>query len=211
MNHRIAKVGNQKPWTLEELKNGLELFYKEHGKYPTSPEIDAFAYLPSARSIERRFGGVVALRKKLNLSGQDDLRAGAHSSERAKTINKRAHLIEQNVYEFLIKRFSKELVHREFFFTDDKRLRADFFVYNNKRNFCVDVFYPKDRRNLAGCINSKLKKYKTDEMKQYPIIFLQMNEKIDQDIIDDLIKNKKYKMPSGQSVMTWKTFQKFCK
>lgn len=211
MTLRTQTKGNQKSWNLEELKSGFEHFYKQHYRYPTAHEIDTYNYLPSARSIERRFGGLVAIRKLLKLNSDPDFRAGKHSSERARTINVRAHKTKILVYEFLIEKFNKEFIHREFFFTDDKRTRSDFFVYDNQEGFCIDVFYPKDRRNLIGCLNNKLLKYKTSDMRQYPVIFLQMNPDLNQDILNAVIKNKKNMWPSGQEIMSWDKFQNFIK
>ena len=211
MQLRLQKKGNQKPWTLEELSLGLEHFYNENKRYPTASEVDTYPYLPSSRSIERRFGGLVGLRQNLKLETQVDLRSGKHSAERASKINRRAHGVELRVYEFLQNIFGKEFVHREYFFTDDRRTRADFFVYDIKKGFCVDVFYPNDRRNLIGCLNSKLLKYHTEYMRQYPVIFLQMNEGIAQETLDTIVQNKKKKLSQGQYLMSWKTFQNFCK
>ena len=210
MTLRTQRIGKQKPWTLEELSEGLAEFYKKNNRYPTAPEVDTYLYLPSARSIERRFGGLVALRQKLKLASQADFRSGKHSSERAYLINNRAHKTENTVYEFLIKKFGKEFVHREYFFIDDKRTRADFFIYDQEQGFCVDVFYPASRRNLSGCLNSKLNKYQSERMKQYPVIFLQMNEEILQGTLDDLVKNKKRMLTRGQYLMGWESFEEFC-
>jgi hypothetical protein len=212
MNHlRPQKKGNQKPWSKEELKAGLEHFYVQYKHYPSAPEIDGYSYLPSARTIERSFGGVVKIRKLLRLNGQHDLRTGVHSSERALKIKKRSHTIEHEVYEFLIKIFGKEFVHREYFFLDDKRTRADFFVYDEGNGFCVDVFYPSDKRNLLGCLNSKLAKYNCIYMQQYPVIFLQMNKDIDQGSLNKILKNKINKLSKHQELMSWETFESFCR
>lgn len=200
----------RKPWTLDDLRSGFEKFFQEHGHYPTGPEIDPYPYLPTARSIERSFGGVIALRKELALGGQNDYRTGAHSSARAKTIGARAHKTESEVYTFLCERFSKELVHREYFFTDDARTRSDFFVYDNEGEFCVDVFYPSDRRNLVGCINNKLKKYQPEELRKYPMIFLQMNPDISEEVIQNYLANKTKKLGESQRVMSWGAFKAFC-
>lgn len=197
-------------WTVEKVKLGLERFYKENRRYPTGPEIDSADYLPSARTIERRFGGVVKLRGDLGLSGQSDFRQGSHSSERAFEINKRSNRVETEVYEFLIKKFGKEFVHREYFFTDDKRTRADFFIYDNQSGFCVDVFYPKDRRNLVGCLNSKLGKYSDSYMGKYPVIFLQMNAEITSDVLVAIVENKEKKLKSSQRLLGWEGFLEFC-
>jgi hypothetical protein len=211
MKLRRQKHGRQVPWTLLQLKTGLEHFYKEHGRYPTATEVDAYPYLPSARSIERRFGGLIELRKELGLAENYDFRTGEHSTRRAKLINDRAHKVEHLVYEYLVQRFGKELVHREYFFTDDHRTRADFFVYDTKKGFCVDVFYPASRRNLTGCLNIKLAKYAgTKHLLDYPIIFLQMNEEITQKVLDELIKRKTKGLTAGQYLMGWDTFQNFC-
>ncbi|MEK7069091.1 MAG: hypothetical protein AAB947_01770 [Patescibacteria group bacterium] len=202
--------GREIPWSIENLATGLAHFYKEHERYPTATEVDSYVYLPSARSIERRFGGLVALRAQLKLGTEHDFRSGTHSSKRAHTINKRAYVIEKKVYEFLCKRFGKEFVHREYLFTDDHRTRADFFIYDKRGGFCVDVFYPSDRRNLTGCLNSKQTKYATEIMRQYPVIFLQMNEDITDKVLEQLIENKDKKLPKGQHLMGWKIFESFC-
>ncbi len=205
-------MGKQVPWSLPELKVGLLEFYKEYGHYPTATEVDGYRFLPSSRSIERSFGGLVELRKKLNLGDNNhDFRTGKHSSERSLKINKRAHATEQVVYEYLVQRFKKEFVHREYFFTDDHRTRADFFVYDSGKGFCVDVFYPASPRNLSGCLNIKLTKYAgMQTYLDYPVVFLQMNESISQTRLDALAKAKKRPLPAGQYLMEWNTFKEFC-
>ena len=210
MSIQRQQTGRQERWTLENVKDGFEKFYTEHNRYPTAEEFDTFPFLPSSRTIQRKFGGLVQLRKQLKLKGQHDFREGDHSSNRAKEINKRAHRVEQEVYEYLTKRFGVEFVHREYFFADDKRKRTDFFIYYKKGNFSVDVFYPKNRHNFIGCLNNKMKSYATELMLQYPVVFLQMNDFITQDEIDDVLANKKNKLPKGQSAMNFNRFKEFC-
>lgn len=208
---RIQKSDRlKKKWIVDDIKSGLKRFYIENKRYPTATEVDDYPYLPSAKTIQRRFGGLVAFRDSINLSGQNDFRSGKYSRERAFKINKRAHLMEEMVFKYLLEAFGKEFVHREYFFTDDMRTRADFFVYDADNGFCVDVFYPNNRKNLVGCLNSKLDKYLDKYMRQYPIIYLQMNEEIEQDTLDAVIENKKRKLPAGQYLMSWQSFQKFC-
>lgn len=198
-------------WNIEDVHDGLKKFYEEFGRYPTASEVDKFPYLPSSRSIQRSFGGLLKVREKLGLGGQSDFRSGKHRSELANKINKRSNILEKKVYEFLVEKFGKEFVHREYFFTDDKRTRADFFIYDNREGFCVDVFYPNDKHNLIGCLNVKLGKYLNAYMKDYPVIFLQMNEKIEQNELDNIILNKKRKLLNNQSLMGWGTFVEFCR
>lgn len=196
-------------WTLEKLKEGLEKFHKIHGKYPTSQEVDAFKYLPSSRQIQRRFGGLVNLRKQLGL-GPFDYTKGSYSSDRARKINKRSHKIEKEVYNYLIRVFGIEFVHREYFFTDDRRTRTDFFVYTKSANFSVDVIYAENRHSFIGCLNSKMRTYGNETMLQYPVIFLQMNPNITQKEIENILKQKKNKLFKYQNVMTFKEFKKYC-
>ncbi|MEK7601774.1 MAG: hypothetical protein AAB480_04555 [Patescibacteria group bacterium] len=199
-------------WPVERIKNGLERFFKEYGRYPTATEFDEYAYLPRAKTAERKFGGLVALRKKLGLETTHDLRLGAYRSDLAQHISKRAHVEEQKVYDFLIKRFGREFVHREYFYTDDHRTRADFFVYDNTDGFCVDVFYAQSLRNVSGCLNIKLKKYaNVAEFMTYPIVFLQVNPDISQIDLDTLVENKKRGLGKRQTLMSWETFVGFCK
>jgi hypothetical protein len=207
---RKQKMGRQRGWSFEDIKKGFEQFYKIHKRYPTSREIDSFEFLPSSRSIQRRFGGLVETRKALNLKSSSDFRTGEHSSQRAKKISERAHLLEKQIYDYLINIFGVEFVHREFFFTDDRRARTDFFIYCKNGNFSVDVFYPNDRYNFVGCLNSKMNTYGNKTMLQYPVIFLQMNDELKQEEIENILKRKKNKLLKYQSVMNLNEFKKFC-
>lgn len=196
----------QYKWNLENIKNGFESFFKTNGRYPTSREIDAYPDLPTSRQIERRFGGLVKLRETLKLSGPTDFTKGEYSSNRARTVNKRAYEKEKFVYDYLTGIFGVPFVHREYFFSDDKRSRTDFFIHCKDGNFSVDVFYPKDRDNLSGCLNSKMKTYGHSLMLQFPVIFLMLNDQISEEVIEKLLLNKKNQLRPFQSVMTFKQF-----
>ena len=195
-------------WTLEKIKSGFKSFYNEYGHYPTSHEIDSYSKLPSARQIQRSFGGLVGIRKSIGLKDLDFTK-GKYSSNRAHKINERAHKTEQEVYSYLIKHFGVEFVHREYFFNDDRRNRIDFFIYYKDGSFSVDVFYPDNIRIVNGCLNSKLKTYK-GLILEYPIIFLMMNESISKEELKNLIKNKKSILKSNQRIMTYMEFKDFC-
>ena len=207
---RKQNIGRQRGWSFEDIKKGFEQFYKLHKRHPTSREVDNFEFLPTSRSIQRRFGGLVEIRKALGLKSSSDFRTGEYSSQRAKKINERAHRLEKEVYDYLIGIFGIEFVHREYFFTDDRRTRTDFFIYNKNGNFAVDVFYPDNRRNFIGCLNSKMRTYSSETMLQYPVIFLQMNNDISQDEINDVLEKKKNKLLKYQNVMNLEKFKKFC-
>ncbi len=197
-------------WTEEKIANGFARFIEEHGHAPTSREIDTYPHLPSSRQIQRRYeGGLPALRKRLQLAGPEDFTKGAYSSERARTINKRAHHLEKEVCDYLVGRFGKPYVHREYFFIDDRRTRTDFFIYCKNGNFCVDVFYPKDRHNLINCLNSKMRTYGYAAMLEFPVIFLMMNHEISGAEVTQIIEQKKKKLHLKQHVMTYERFRKY--
>lgn len=200
-------------WTIEKLRSGFESFYKAHGHYPTATEIDSYAGLPSSRQIQRAYGGLPNLRKQLKLDGQEDYTKGAHSSERARMILKRAHKIELEVFEYLTGVFGRPFVHREFFFTDDKRTRTDFYINYKGGSFFVDVLYPKDRKNLNGCLNIKLNGYRNRSADQfkYPIFFLMMNQDMNDKDIEIVLKGKKIKLHPRQRVVTFQELKSFCK
>lgn len=198
-------------WTMEKIKEGFLMFFKEHGRYPTAVEIDGYDKLPSSRQIQRVHGGLPTLRKKLGIGGQDDFTKGDYSSRRATMINNRAHKLEKEVYDYLVDLFGKPFVHREYFFTDDKRNRTDFFVYYDSGNFSVDVFYPKDLKCLSGCLNSKLKTYQGNNITiKYPVIFLMMNKEIGERVIEEVLERKSNKLSPYQKVMSFDQFKVFC-
>lgn len=198
-------------WTLTAIKQGFERFYKEKGIYPTSHEIDDCSYLPSSRQIQRVFGGLPKLRKSLSLDCPADFTKGDHSSLRAESIGARAHIWEKTIHNYLIEKFGDPFVHREYFFSDDRRIRADFFVHNKNGNFFVDVFYPKDRRTLIGCLNSKIRTYPHHFLeKEYPMIFLMVNEEISDHDLRSVIDNKKNKLSPYQHLMNFRLFKEFC-
>ncbi|KKU70726.1 MAG: hypothetical protein UX94_C0001G0015 [Parcubacteria group bacterium GW2011_GWA2_47_21] len=197
-------------WTISNIKDGFERFFRDYSRYPTATEIDGCDYLPSSRQIQRRFGGLPRLRETLKLKGVHDFTKGEYSSNRAKKINKRSYELETQIYRYLLDRFGKPFVHREYLFNDDRRTRTDFFVFCSNGNFSVDVFYPSDKKNMTGCINSKLKTYSSNHTLQYPVIFLMMNDEIQESEIEAMIKKKTKPLKDYQKIMTMNQFKKFC-
>ncbi|MEA1929430.1 MAG: hypothetical protein U9M92_00875 [Patescibacteria group bacterium] len=196
-------------WTIEKIRKGFEKFHKEQARYPTAHELDNYSHLPSSRQIQRKYGGLPELRKTLKLSGPHDFTKGPYSSERTRKINSRGHKCEQEVHKYLENKFGREFVHREYFFTDDRRTRTDFFVFYKGGNFSVDVFYPKDQKNLAGCLNSKMRAHKAKIMIKYPVIFLMMNNDINEEEIEDIVLRKKNALQRNQRVMTLHQFTRW--
>ena len=197
-------------WNAKNINAAIQKFQKENQRYPTARDFDTCEYLPTSRQIQRRFGGLVSLRRHLGLGCPENFTKGQHSSNRAHTIAQRSNLLEKNTYSFLVNLFGKYFVHREFLFDANKRVRTDFFVYTTSGGFAVDVFYPKDRYNLIGCLNSKLRTYDRDLVIDYPVIFLMLNEEVSRNEINGVLEAKIKKLTSYQQILNLEEFTKFC-
>ncbi len=199
-------------WTIEKITEGFERFRKNHNRYPSSYEIDQCTYLPSSRHIQRLYKeGIPGIRKLIDKNTTEaNLTHGKYSSKRAQLIINRGAKVREELYRYLIERFKKEHVFREHFFVDDRRNRVDFYIECENGNFCVDTIYPENTRTLTGCINGKLKTYRYFEMLPYKLIFVVMNDSIQEGDIEKMIKNKKRRIPEKQDVMTKGNFLKYC-
>ena len=133
---------------LDFIKKGFERFHSEHGRYPNAYEINHCEYLPGTKTIDRRFGGMRALRSILG-HATIDMREGNIRSIKCVDINKRGFIVEQYIYDILCKKFDKQSIHKEFPPADDKRTRVDFYVHTKSGNFFVDVFYPNDPESMS--------------------------------------------------------------
>src|SRR5579872_7439685 len=139
-----TKGFQKEKWTIENIKDGLEYFNELNGRYPSSMEIDSFEYLPTRRMIERNFGGIVNLRKTLNLQGSSDFTKGEVRSAMAKKAFIRAQDYERDFYFYLIKKIPEVRVH------EHKIIRpgdtaSDFFIYtSSNKGIMIDLFYAQD-------------------------------------------------------------------
>lgn len=163
--------------SVQDLRPLLERFSKDYNRYPTANDFDTCPYLPSSRLIQRRFGGMIEMRKSLSLP-ITDYSEGIERSKEAKIINKRAESEQNKIFKLLIKKFSRELVHREYLLSDNSRRRCDFYVFAKQNNFYLDIFYPKDMHSLMGCVSEKAGRYRDITSGGKKVIFLQTNPDI---------------------------------
>lgn len=161
-------MARYKIWKLQDLKEGIDRFYKENGKYPTVSDLDNINYLPSSRWIQYKFGGMVKVRKDL---GYEDthLGTGKYRTRIALKVNKDGLEFEHEIECFLIDKFGEPFVHIQ------KRIglgrnRLDFYVYHKHGVFGVDVTVASGHfRNVQTNINIKIAKYKDLNL---PIFFV---------------------------------------
>lgn len=167
-------------YSKEDIIKNIYAFIEKKGYEPASHDFIKANNLPNKKTIERRFGGLRNLRKELNL--YVDHRVGSKRSELANDINQRAVEWNSKIYKQLRQIFDEPFIHRESSIFDDRRNRTDFKVYG-KKTFLVDIFYPKDRYSLLGCVLHKQKKYPAD-LRRYldnnfdKVIFLNVNKNI---------------------------------
>src|SRR4030042_2547087 len=197
-----------KKWTLENIKEGLEKFYKEFGKYPTALDIDKYPYLPSSRQIQRKFGGLPNLRKSLNIQDLDYTKGNL----RRKIYNEISNLsfqAERNLEFLLIKKFGEPFVHIEKPVDKNSKRRFDFFIYAKNIKFAIDIFYSSNIKNIQSNINFKIDSYK-NKNSAIPLYIVLDNNKITQLELDKIVTNKPYKpLPSNTKLLTLENFLKF--
>ncbi len=194
-------MGKYKLWNLEDLREGIDRFYKENDRFPTVNDLDNIDYLPSSRWIQMKFGGMVKVRKDL---GYNDIHLGIgqYRSKIANQVNRAGLKFEHQVEKILINKFGEPFVHiqrRVGKFKD----RIDFFVYNRTENFAVDVTNTTGHfRNLQGNINTKISKYHNLNLKLYIVV----NSFYKQNKIDSWVLKKITKLPLGWKIVTIENF-----
>lgn len=126
----------------------------ELGRMPTATEIDACPKLPSARQIQRRFGGIVNVRKELGYK-DTDLGSGDNRSKVGRQVNADGLALESRLLKELRSIFGEIAVHEQRRFGPTKQA-LDFYVYTQSGNFAVDVFVAKNEHSLR--VNAKMKR-----------------------------------------------------
>lgn len=208
-NLRRAKRGGKNSkdnlWNIENIRDGFSYFFDIYGHYPTSQEVDSFDFLISSRQIQRSFGGVVKIRKQLNLKAPKDYTKGRIRSDIAGIADKRAKEYEEEFYSFLISRLDEVRVH-EHKIIRPGNICSDFFIYTSgKSGVVIDLFYAADFHSFKGVINIKTKRYLPVK---FPVYFVLVKDSlIDQRQIEQIILNKKILMPSHISVITELSFK----
>jgi len=182
------KLDYQKPvtWTTEQMKEGFDRFLKENGRLPTAYEIDDTPYLPSARQIQRRFGGVSKLRLELGY-GEVHFGKGVQRGDRSRATGLRGGAAEDELEKMLVKRFGELFVQSEKRF-GEIRNRVDFVVYAKDVVVGIDVFATDDKRTIIKNIAVKIPKY-ISFPKDVPLFFVVWTDKITQQEIDRAIAN----------------------
>lgn len=192
-------------WTIDTIGKGIERYYAEHEHYPTANDFDECAYLPSARQIQRKFGGLEALRTTLGLAEANytkgDLRRAVFSG-----FSPRALAAEDQLEVALIKHFGEPYVHTQKRYYRLMKNRWDFFVYYRGGYFGIDIFSTSRRANIMNNIRHKLIKY-ADVPPTTKIFFIvDAPELTDNDIRQTIIGSKALAQHLNITVILLETF-----
>jgi len=191
---RKAGIGSNN-WTKDQILAGLQHFYSINKRYPTALEIDDFEYLPSSRSIQRTYGGLVALRKELIPESYSDYTQGKYRSSIAKETWYRATKYEEEFYDFLCSHFDSVAIH-EHKIMRPGNISSDYYVYLDEDNgVVIDLFYAKDIHSLRGVLNIKKNRYQSLPYKT--IFVLVGNDELGVDVIRKLVQRRKIPLPSN--------------
>lgn len=182
------KLDYQKPvaWTDEMLRAGFERYVKENGHLPTAYEIDDTDYLPSARQIQRRFGGVSQIRKELGY-GDIDFGKGSHRADRSKVTGLRGGKAEDALENLLVNKFGELFVQSEKRFGENRN-RVDFVVYAENAVIGIDVFATDDKRTIIKNVAVKIPKY-ISFPSDIPLYFVVWTETINSEEIEVAVAN----------------------
>jgi hypothetical protein len=189
-------------WTDEKLKVGFDTFLAEHGRLPKASEIDQVPYLPTSRAIQKRFGGLPALRERLGYE-DTNFAIGEHRSQIAYEVGPRGRQLEIELELELQERFGERSVHTEKVFYGKQRV--DFYVYTLSGQFGVDVFFPATIRSMQNNVNIKMKKYQHFTKPLYLVV---ANPELTQPELDAYATNKVKSFSEAVSLLTLTSFRK---
>jgi hypothetical protein len=141
------------------MKELIQKFKEEHGHYPAAKDFDTCPYLPSARTVQRKYGGLVALKKELGIPDSDH-RTGAHRKKMVRLINKRNNEMKATLTKDLQAICNARNIHHPFAPYDDSKINIDYLIYHPTKNHAIglELFYPSSRATFFGCLNIKAHK-----------------------------------------------------
>lgn len=145
-------------WTLETIKHGIDRFTIEYHHPPTAHDFDICPYLPSARQMQRAYGGLESLRLQL---GYEELNYTKGALRRSRSLSGHIDGIhaEDLLEARLIQKFGELYVHTQKRYYIDHKNRYDFFVYYYGGYFAVDIFTTSRPSYIGTNIRHKIPKY----------------------------------------------------
>jgi len=185
---------------LEILKQEFENFKIKNGNYPATLDIttqNGFSF--SAKTIQRRMGGIVNIRKNFGLE-ITDFTKGSIRADKALASNNKSFIEQEKIYKKLRLIFGEYYIHQQSPYGDFGRQRSDFKIHHKQGHLYIDIFYANRYESMVGCINAKLKKFNPDII--WGDIILVNTNKLFNDRIPKLIEQRKTPLPKNIKVMS---------
>ncbi len=192
---------------LDVIEKVKEFITENNGKFPSRDEFCKENGLPTARTVERNLGSLGVIRAELGFP--PDLRVGEIRSRQVSEFNERGYYAEGVLYKLIRKYLAEPFVHKQYPLSDKTKHRADYCLFVGGNKYIIDAFTARDLRSSIGCLNHKMRKYKTFSHDGVPVIFVHMNEEINEKEFEERVIAKKNKMMEGQELMGMKQFKLF--
>ena len=159
----------------------LKRFINEKEREPTAIDFDNTDYLPSARTIQRTYGGLRQFRL-LNGMKTIDFTKGKMRAKKAAKSNSDSLKDETKLFIELLKKYGEEKVSSPVRIYADSGHTADFRIKKDGISYIVDVFKPNSSRSFKGCVNIKNRKYLQKKQSFYTVpvkfLFVCVNEDV---------------------------------
>jgi hypothetical protein len=204
LRSKLKRYGRTNASSLATIKKGFERFLNDYGHYPTVVEIDDCEYLPTSKTLQRNYGGVKILRRRLELDVQDYGR-GSHRSNIAFRGNKRSFHQETLLKEYLVDRFGEVCVHEEVKWQG--RLRLDFVVYTKNFRIAIETITSESIRSAFKNLNLKESRYGNFP---YSLFIVLMSKDIKQARLNKRLARKTKPLPEEWFFLTFSSFKKKC-
>lgn len=170
-------------------------------------DVNRCEYLPSVKTLERNFGGIVGIREKLGLPDAS-LNRGVIRSETARRIGNRGFQAEQQLYHELVDRYHEAFVHYQARIAlggYGASLNVDFLVYCRSGKFAADVFFPdEDVAHYSNNMSVKARAYRNFPFTLFCII---ANPKINREMLEKRVTSAKEKYNSNLRFITLEEFR----
>ena len=181
--------------TEQQIVANLKRLKDTLGHEPNVFEIDACKYLPTARTMQRRFGSVEHIRKLAGFTYNNHTKGVKRSKKALESLILSTHSEKKIINRLFIKyhdlKGQLKTVIRHYAYQQylpDKRhyinISCDAAVIDNSKGhvYLFDFFYPRSPHSLYGCVRSKLNKLRkhppTIYDATYSIIFVCTNPKM---------------------------------
>lgn len=208
----------KKPITYRGVQEAIRKFISEHGREPTHRDFDRCQYLPSARTLQRRFGGMTAVRQDMGIKARYN--SGEYRRKTMKRVLARTRQYEMEIFEKLYKRYhdwenfsttvDRAVAYQKIVSKDGvwSEQRCDVMIHNQERGHYefFDMFFPSDMHSFGGCVGVKRRKLerfpvRVHETDTFNVTFVCMNPAITQEMIDSRNINS-----GGYRVVSYQTF-----